>query len=224
MNKKLLLFLFVFLLLVIPFKWSSFREPFKETQDHIPFTLINLLYNAYIKKTHTLFNIPLNQEICKENLLLFNEIMNLHKIPFWLSEGTALGVVRNNSFISHDDDVDVSFMYNYREIFLKDVLPVLFLNNFVLGGSANHGNYIGLHRNGEKFDIDIVQQDGQCVANRTSNTKFNTECNNLLKYLNNMRQIEFLGTTFKVPGDDYLEYLYSSSWKIPKKSKFKNNV
>ena len=224
MNKKLLLFLFVFLLLVIPFKWSTLIESFKETQDPIPFTLIDALYNSYIKKTHTVFNVPLNQEICKENLLLFNETMNGNGVKYWLSEGTALGVVRDSGFISHDDDVDISFMYDYRQTFLKNVLPILKSKGFVLVRSGNHGNYIGLIRNGEKLDIDIVQQDGQCTANRTSNTKFNTECNNLLKYLNNMRQIEFLGTTFTVPGDDYLEYLYSSSWKIPKKSKFKNNV
>jgi hypothetical protein len=37
-----------------------------------------------------------------------------------------------------------------------------------------------------------------------------------------MRQVEFLGTTFTVPGEDYLEFLYSSAWKTPKKIKFKN--
>ena len=34
-----------------------------------------------------------------------------------------------------------------------------------------------------------------------------------------MRKLEFLGTTFNVPGDDYLAALYSDTWTTPKKSK-----
>jgi nucleotide-binding universal stress UspA family protein len=69
-------------------------------------------------------------------------------------------------------------------------------------------------------NIDIVQENGLCVSNGSLKNNGNNECNNILPYLKNLREIEFLGTTFTVPGDDYLEYLYSSSWKTPKKSKF----
>jgi hypothetical protein len=150
--------------------------------------------------------------------------MHRHEIPFWLSEGTALGVIRDSDFISHDDDIDTSFMYPYREKFLKYALPELKSLGFKMGLSFNYGNYIGLQRKGEKLDVDIVQEDGSCVAAETKNTNYNTECNNLLQYLKGMREVEFLGTTFMVPGEDYLEYLYSSTWKTPKKSKFKNNI
>jgi len=218
MNKKLLLFLFI--ILFIEFKWSLFYESFNG-QHHVPFKLVSFMENTYIKCKHKYFNKPLDLEICKENLLLFNEIMTLHKIPFWLSEGTALGVIRDGSFILWDDDVDTAFMHEYRDQFLKKVLPILFSNNFTLGGSMNNGNFIALHRKGEKIDIDIVQSGGKCNASQTKNANTN-DCNNILKYLNNMKEVQFLGTTFNVPGEDYLEYLYSSSWKTPSKSKLKN--
>jgi hypothetical protein len=224
MNKKVIVFLFVFLLLVFEIKWSKITEPFKETQDPIPFRMIDNWENWYIKQTHISFNKPLNENVCAENLLLFNEIMTLHGIPFWLSEGTALGVVRDNSFISYDDDVDVSFMYPHREKFVKEVLPVLKSYGFRVGTSFHYGNFIGLHRKGEKLDVDIVQEGGLCMSTRSVHNNLNVDCNDLLPYLKNMQQVEFLGTIFTVPGEDYLEHLYSSTWKTPKKTKFKNKI
>ena len=222
MNKKVLLvFLFIFLLLIFEHTWSTYYDPFKEIQDPVPFRLIDTLHNIYLKGVHVVFHRTLNESICEENLLLFNEIMNFHGIPYWRSEGTAWGVVRDSQFIAWDDDVDVSFMYFHREKFIKEVLPRLKAEGFVVGGSFHFGNFLALHRNGERLDIDIVQEDGKCVAGLTKNAN-TKDCNNILPYLNNMRQVEFLGTTFNVPGDDYLEYLYSSSWKTPKKSKFVN--
>jgi phosphorylcholine metabolism protein LicD len=181
MNKKVIVFLFVFLLLVLEIKWSKFIEPFKENEDHINFKLIDFFNGMSIKFKHKNFNVPLDQNISKENLLLFNEIMTRNGIPFWLSEGTALGVIRDNSFIPWDDDVDTAFMYTYREKF-KEVIPELKSNGFVICGSGHSGNFISFERKGEKIDIDIVQKDGKCAAGMTSNANI-WKCNDLLPYL-----------------------------------------
>jgi phosphorylcholine metabolism protein LicD len=179
----------------------------------------NRMVNDYIKISHFTFNKPLNLEIAKENLLLFNDIMNKHSIPYWLSEGTALGVIRDGSFILHDDDTDTSFMYEFREKFIKDVLPELKANGYVIGGVMNNENFITIHRKGEKIDIDIVQKDNKCMASYVKSNNYKLDCNYVLKFLGNMRKVNFLGTTFNVPGDDYLVALYTDSWRIPKKSK-----
>jgi hypothetical protein len=92
----------------------------------------------------------------------------------------------------------------------------------VINASRNHGNFIGLQRNGERFDVDIIQEGGLCASNKSVHNNLNDDCNDLLPYLKNMRHVEFLGTIFTVPGEDYLEHLYSSTWKTPKKTKFKN--
>ena len=103
----------IFIILFIEIAWTDGQK----------FKAIDFLTNHSYKLKHKI--IPLNLEICKENLLLFNESMSQFKIPYWLSEGTALGAVRDNSFIEWDDDVDVSFMYSYRDAFLKNVFPIL---------------------------------------------------------------------------------------------------
>ena len=206
----MIIFILIFIILFIEIAWKGGQK----------FKAVAFLKNFSYKLKHKILGLPLNLETCKENLLLFNESMNRFKIPFWLSEGTALGAVRDNSFIPWDDDVDVSFKYEYRESFLKNVLPILKQKGFHFDFDNNNGNFIGLSRKKEKLDIDIVQENGFCMATQTKNAGYTSDCNVLIPYLNNMRQIQFLGTIFTVPGDDYLEFLYSKNWKTPAKSKF----
>ena len=183
------------------------------------FKISDLKRNHSIKQSHIDGSVKLNIKVCEENLLLFNKIMKQFDIFYWLSEGTALGVIRENRLLPWDDDVDISFKIEYRDKFVKEALPVLKENGFVIADVFHDGNFITLLRNDEKIDIDIVQKDGKCMALATSNTNYNRDCNNLLSYLNNIHPVQFLETEFNVPGDDYLEFLYSKDWKTPKKDK-----
>ncbi len=203
------LILILIILLFVPFNWSGSK---------IKYRLIDTLNNFFIKFSHISGFRPLNTKVCEENLLLLNEILTKADIPFWLSEGTALGVVRDSKIIPWDDDLDISFMYNYREKFLE-LLPILEQNGFVLSLVLNNGNFLGFIKNNEKVDIDIVQKDGSCNAAKTKNAGYTSKCNDILPYLNRMRKITFLGKEFNVPGDDYFEFLYGSDWKTPKRSK-----
>jgi hypothetical protein len=93
------------------------------------------------------------------------------------------------------------------------------MNGFVIGGVENEGHFITIHRKGEKIDVDIVKKDGVCMAGMTKHNNLNNDCNIILKHLGGMRKVEFLGTIFNVPGDDYLIALYSDTWKTPQKLK-----
>ena len=211
-KKKLMFLLILSLILFVELPISSF-------DSRLFYSGFSFITSNYIKYKHTVRNEPLNQEIAKENLLLFNDSMNKAQIPYWLSEGTALGAVRDKSFIPWDDDTDVSFMYKHYSNFLDNVLPELKANGFVVGGVGHGGNFIVIHRKGEKIDIDIVKKDGDCVAGITRKNNYSRDCNIILKNLGGMRTIDFLGTKFNVPGDDYLSALYSDTWRTPQKIK-----
>jgi hypothetical protein len=204
MNKLLL---FILILFLIP------------VQTNPTSNLLNLLRNSLIKKSHEYGIRKLNIKTCEENLLLFNKIMNENSIFYWLSEGTALGVIRENRILPWDDDIDVSFNYEYRDIFIKQALPSLLLNGFIVAQVRQNKNFIALIRKNEKIDIDIVQKNGNCAALKTFNNNYNNECNNLIPYLKDIHQITFLNTNFNVPGVEYLEYLYGKTWNIPSKKK-----
>ena len=72
---------------------------------HHSFSLANASKNGIYKLKHHGFHVPLDRDVCDRNLKEFKYAMR--DVPFWLSEGTALGVIREGDFISHDDDVDV---------------------------------------------------------------------------------------------------------------------
>jgi len=206
MNKMNNLVLFILLLLFVPIPTNP------------PHNLLNQFINYIIKFSHKSGIRQLNTKVCEENILLFNKIMNENGIFYWLSEGTALGVIRENRILPWDDDVDVSFYYTYHDIFIKKALPLLRKNGFILSRVENKSNFISLSRKNEKIDIDIVQKGNNCVAPKTKNTGYSTSCDELIPYLN-IKPITFLNTIFNVPGEEYLEYLYGKDWKTPKISK-----
>jgi len=207
--KKGFLFILIIILLFIPVSPTN----------GVSFRVCDYYRNKIIKTLHKYQIVPLNISVCEENLLLFNSIIKQFNIFYWLSEGTALGVIRENRILPWDDDIDVSFNYEYRDIFINKVLPILLKNGFVVAELVNNKNFFSLIRKNEKVDVDIVQINGKCTANRTKNTNYDTRCNNLIPYLKNIKPITFLNTEFYVPGEDYLEYLYGKDWKTPKTSK-----
>ena len=159
---------------------------------------------------------PIDPGTCRENLMLFDDIMGRLGIRYWLSEGTALGAVRDGAFITWDDDVDVGMYHSQKERFVKFGIPELARNGFTLC-FVDNGSYFTFLRKNEALDVDIVRPGGQCRACRTTWAKCDT-CNSLLPFLvGNLRTVDFLGRQFVVPGDSYLEYLYGPTWRTPQK-------
>ena len=202
----LIILIIIYLFLEYPYgSQSNFK---------INFSMFNNIKFGIIKTLHIEGIVHLNIKVCEDNLLLLNKIMNENNIPFWLSEGTALGAVRDNAIIPWDDDVDISFMYEYYQTFVNIVLPILKKNNFIVCGIGHNGNFIGLIRNNEKVDIDIVQVDSLCMAGTTKNAN-TVQCNDIIPYISKLKSITFLNNTFNVPGDNYFNFLYGPSWKTP---------
>jgi hypothetical protein len=221
---KYIVILFVVILLFLDLKWGIVADIVTNIYDgdHSKYIACNLysgLVQFWVKLKHIYLNVPLNREVCGENLLILNQVLNEVGIPYWLSEGTALGIVRDSDFIEWDDDVDISFMIEHRDIFIEKAFPVLCSRGFTFCGTINNGNFFTFMRRGERIDIDIVEPNKSCIAPFTRNTKHSFDCNIIINNLHNMRHIEFLGTTFNVPGDDYLEALYGSNWRTPSKNK-----
>jgi lipopolysaccharide cholinephosphotransferase len=184
----------------------------------IPFKWKNCFKNILIKGKHLILNKPFNTKIAQENLELFSDILNKANIPFWLSEGTALGARREGNFILHDDDIDIGIWIQYREQF-KQILPELIKAGFTIDFEVYNNTIIWISRKGVKIDVDFTGKNIICVACKTSTAQCST-CNKMLKYLQKLEYIDFLGKKYLCPGEDYLEYLYGKDWKIPQKQQF----
>ena len=185
---------------------------------NIPYSLKNNIKNELIKVKHTIFNVPLNQNICKENLEIVASILNKCNLTFWLSEGTALGAVRNKNFITYDDDVDLGMWYGNFNEFRQVALPIIIKNGFTVDQVKMGNSYVTISRKGEKIYIDFTDYDIECVACLTSNANCKN-CNILIDKLSNMSYIMFLGKSYLCPGIEYLEYLYGPNWRTPLRKK-----
>ena len=207
MKEVIWAFLIIILILfLVPIPWSG----------HHAFSLGNTSKNAIFKSKHFFFKMPLNKSQCNLNLVDFKYAMGT--IPFWLSEGTALGAIRDNDFITHDDDVDVGMWAHDLDRFNKEALPLLYKLGFTLDMSLFNGTFIMMSRNGERLDIDAVSSGGQCMAARTASANCGT-CDCIIPYLNDMHVVQMHDEEYMVPGTPYLKYLYGVDWHIPQKRK-----
>jgi len=187
----------------------------------VPYRISDVLYGQFTKYTQKI-DIHKSSEI----LLFYDDVMKQAGIPYWLSEGTALGVTRENRLLPWDDDIDTSFFEKYRDTFIKKVLPILEQNGFKIVFLSNKGNFFSfIDKVGNRLDVDIVSKNGKCGAPITEYTGWNMSCDDMMKHIQYFKNIRFLGRTFTVPNDTYLEYLYGKDWKTPmKKNKIKNGL
>lgn len=155
----------------------------------------------------------IDKKISKENLLIFKTIMDKYNIPFTLAYGTLLGAIRENDFITHDEDIDIAILREDEEIFL-DLLFEFQKNGFVVGRYED--DLLSLIRKNEYIDIYIFKKSMfGLLGYRHRGIKYLKN-----KYLINTIKYSFLNENFDIP-KEYIKYLedeYGSNWKTPIKN------
>ena len=149
----------------------------------------------------------INKEISKENLLLFKKILDNNEVKFILAYGTLLGAIRENGFISHDEDTDVIILDEDRQRFI-DILFELRQHGFEVGRYED--DLLSIIKNGEYIDIYIFKH---------SKLGYRTMCGEMIKehYLINTIKYELFDVEFDIPEKyiGYLEYYYGKNWRTP---------
>ena len=99
-------------------------------------------------------------------LLLLDDGMRSAGVPYWLSEGTALGMFRDGALIPGDDDIDVAVRHEHREGLLRRGIPALRALGFEPIWIRNEGLFVELHHPalGISVDIDIVSESRKCLT------------------------------------------------------------
>ena len=153
---------------------------------------------------------PIDKEKAKENLSLLKRICNTHHLDFILFYGTLLGAIREQDFISHDEDIDIAMPITDLEHF-KSLLFVLRENGFEVARFERRG-LMSIIRNGEYIDIYFFTPYAE--DNRLS-TCICELCE--VKYINNTTQMEFQGEMYTVPQDseELLNFFYGKDWRTP---------
>ena len=182
----------------------------------VRFSLHNRKKNKKYKRKHTHHHIALDKDACHTNLRNFKSVMQKHSIPFWISEGTALGATREGDFIDHDDDVDVGVWSSHIKAFEQLVIPDLKKMNFTVDDVSQKGTFITMSRFKEKLDIDFTGPGIPCMAGKTHHAKTN-RCDDIIPFLDTMSLVSLHGELYPCPGIAYLQFLYGSDWMVPQR-------
>jgi len=149
----------------------------------------------------------IDKSISKDNLLDFKRIMDINNISFTLAYGTLLGAIREDDFITHDEDIDVAILDEDRDNFLNS-LDTFIENDFIIGRYAN--DILSLIRNGEYIDIYIFRK--KLFGYREFGNEQLKE-----KYLIDTMDYSFMDSKFKIPreSEKYLIEHYGKNWRVP---------
>lgn len=152
----------------------------------------------------------IDRDVCKNNLLIFKEVLDSANIKFGLMFGTLLGAVRENNFIEYDEDVDVYVLDEYREC----LLPLLFnLKEYGFEVARYEDNLLTIIKDDDYIDIYFFKKK---FFNRRVCMQYDYKAGLLSAFT----QIQFLNVMFNVPKKyiQLLEELYGKDWETPKKN------
>tara|TARA_R110002126_G_scaffold189101_1_gene337399 strand:+ start:3659 stop:4327 length:669 start_codon:yes stop_codon:yes gene_type:complete len=163
-----------------------------------------------------------NKEKHRENLKIVGEILKKNKIDFFLSDGTALGAIRENDIIEGDEDVDIEIDIKYLDKFIS-IMEVFQKNEFNLMrywldtplNSDKKINLISFHRDYHYVDFQFSGKGLYCISVNDNPPRLCDEFLHL-KEPHQFKKIEDI--EYKVPSDKYLELLYGKDWKKPKRN------
>ena len=147
--------------------------------------------------------VPINQTQAAGQLRDVSEICAACGLEFWLTEGTALGAIRDGRIIPTDTDMDIGIFD--RETLDACVLPQMQSRGFMVWKRKPH--MVSVVRDFLRLDIMIFRPGGHCV---------DLPCSEMLPYLEHMQQVEMYGLRFWCVGEDYLERVYGTDWRTPK--------
>jgi hypothetical protein len=174
----------------------------------------------------------LDTESLFKNLLTVKKVFDKYGLRFWLSHGTLLGVYRDNQFILHDDDADISMDFSQRELANEAVKELREQYGFYVP-NADPTKPIG-NENAPYYDLHMILEGSKTEAwffEKKGNYWIYDEprCKNDLKhpakYYDTLGTIMFRGVEFNCPNhvEEYLTMMYGPSFMTPDKNKKYNN-
>ena len=135
-------------------------------------------------------------------------------LPFWLSEGTALGAVRENDLIEGDTDVDVGVYFSDFKRTFPAAWPLLQARGYTVMRFCPFSIQKCVDGMRYYMDIDITQGGMSCMA-----YSYPTDCTYHLSTIEKFVACEVHGRAFKCPSMEYIRFLYGDKWHVKSQTK-----
>ena len=157
----------------------------------------------------------MNFQIALENLKTIDSVLRNNNVPYWLTDGTLLGLVREKNFIGHDLDTDIGIMFkDFSPLVLKCLTDQGFKVLHYFGYPENSFE-IALARNGVKTDLFFFYERDNTVYHCAFMRQVNRIDYVYPKF--SLKESDFLGHQFLIPDDPelYVRTKYGDNWKTP---------
>lgn len=171
----------------------------------VPFVIMKA-HRVRVKRHHA----HINRRVCERMLCEFDNACKAHGVEFWLSEGTALGAVRDGEFIARDSDVDVSVHLKDLDRVRRVIVPALLTRGFRVY-KDDRDRFLTLELEWEFLDIHAVAPTGECAD-------VPGPCEQVWPHLFPLRDVRLYDRVYKAPPDAYLEFMYND-WRTPRDQK-----
>lgn len=152
----------------------------------------------------------IDRRVCERMLCEFDNECKTHGIEFWISEGTALGAVRDGAIIERDTDVDIGVHLEDMARIRTIVVPALLKRGFRTY-KDDGDRFLTLELNYEFIDVHGAAPTGECAD-------VPGPCEDVWPHLFPLRDVRLYDRVYKAPPDSYLEFMYND-WRTPRDQK-----
>lgn len=144
----------------------------------------------------------------KKNLLDFKKLADENNLKFCLYKGTLLGAIRENDFITHDEDTDLSILEEDKDALFELTFKLQKIGFEII--RFERRGILSIMRNNEYIDFYIFKKYAPNIR----------ACGNIFvleRFLFETTLYEFKSKKFRVPEDYFscLNILYGKDWMNP---------
>ena len=151
------------------------------------------------------------------------EIMDEHGVVFFLRQGTCLGAIRDNAFITWDDDIDIGSiegLHRFDERVIEPVAASFRARGFHVRRKSYGGEtWLGLMKHN-------IRVDWVCFRVRKQHIVHFPGVRIPVRLFTDLKEIDFIGEKFLVPNppEEYLRHKYGPHWMTPNRIGYGKDV
>ena len=152
---------------------------------------------------YTWFGLSISQAQAAAHLQDIDDIFRECKLHFWLTEGTALGAIREGRVIPTDTDIDIGV--REAHVLRACALPRLQERGFMVWRDKPH--MVSVVRGFLYVDIMVFRPGEYCV---------DMPCDEMERFMPTRRRVDMYGLALWTMSEDYLVRTYGHDWRTPK--------
>jgi len=165
----------------------------------------------WLKKRFQFVDDNLDPKKMDKALSEWHSLLKEIELDVFITCGTMLGAIRGNDYISWDNDADFDCLEEQFILCANNIFDRMIDNSFIVRYTKEGIPKMSFFKYGQKIALGSLRLSGDF---RIANTHQYPN-----KYFINKKKYKFKNLEFLIPNpeEEYLEFLYGSDWRTPRK-------